>query len=116
VFVLHVVVTCMTVVAVAGIAVADLARADFVMANSAEVGVAASALPVLAALKLAGAAGLVLGLFGIRPLAVAAAIGLVAFFVGAVVVHIRARVFYNVAFPCAYLAMAVASLALTVLA
>ncbi|WP_233510234.1 DoxX family protein [Actinomadura craniellae] len=39
--------------------------------------------------------------------------GLVLFFIGAVVVHLRARVFYNLAFPCAYLALAVATLALS---
>ena len=37
---------------------ADLAKAEFVLANSAEVGVPRSLLPLLAALKGAGAAGL----------------------------------------------------------
>jgi hypothetical protein len=47
-------------------------------------------------------------------LAVAAAAGLVAFYVGAVAAHIRARVFYNIAFPGAYLALAAASLAMSI--
>ncbi len=40
--------------------------------------------------------------------------GLVLFFVGAVAAHIRARVYYNIAFPGGYLAMAAAALALAV--
>src|SRR4051794_8936259 len=90
--------------------IADFARARFVVANSAEVGVAASWVPLLRALKAAGVGGLVIGLFGIAPIGIAAAAGLVAFFIGAVATHIRARVFYNIAFPTAYLALAAASL------
>ncbi len=45
-------------------------------------------------------------------LPIAAAIGLICFFIGAITAHIRARVFYNVAFPGAYLALAVACLTL----
>lgn len=110
----YVVITMTTVVITAGIAVADLIPARFVLANSAEVGVPRSWLPALAALKLAGAAGLVLGLLGLRALGMAAALGLVLFFVGAVGTHLRARVVHNIAFPGAYLGMSVASLALLV--
>ncbi|AEW98887.1 DoxX family protein [Streptantibioticus cattleyicolor] len=95
-------------------AVASFLKAGFVLANSAEVGVPRSWLSRLAVLKAAGAAGLVLGLLGLRPLGVAAATGLVLFFTGAVVAHLRARVLYNIAFPGAYLALACASLALAV--
>jgi hypothetical protein len=56
------------------------------------------------------AVGLLLGLLGVRPIGIAAALGLVAFFIGAVATHVRARVFYNIAFPMAYLALAIASL------
>ncbi len=45
------------------------------------------------------------------PLGVAAVIGLTAFFIGAVITHIRARVFYNIAFPATFLVLAVLSLA-----
>ncbi|MCX2969268.1 MULTISPECIES: DoxX family protein [Streptomyces] len=108
----YVIVTVLTALANAGIAVADLLRADFVLANSAEVGVPPSRLPWLAALKAAGAAGLVLGLLGVPAVGVAAAGGLVLFFTGAVVVHLRARVHHNLAVPGAYLALAAASLVL----
>ncbi|WP_411122588.1 DoxX family protein [Streptomyces sp. x-19] len=71
--------------------------------------------PWLGALKGAGAAGLLVGLLGFRPLGVAAAVGLVLFFVGAVVAHVRARAYATMAAPAGYLGLAVASLALTVL-
>jgi len=38
-------------------------------------------------------------------------VGLVAFFVGAVIAHLRARVLYNIVFPGAFLLLAVASTA-----
>jgi hypothetical protein len=110
----YVLVALTTAVVTAGIAVADLIPAGFVLANSAEVGVPRSWLPPLAAAKLAGAGGLVVGLLGLRALGIAAAIGLVMFFVGAVVTHLRARVFYNIAFPGAYLCLSAATLALMI--
>ncbi|MFB4304597.1 DoxX family protein [Actinomadura sp. GTD37] len=113
-FTAYIAVTLVTVAINAAIVVADLAKADFVLANSAEVGVPRSLLPLLAALKGAGAAGLVLGLLGLDVLGIAAAAGLTAFFVIAVAAHIRARVFYNIAFPGAYLALATASLVLAI--
>ncbi|GGQ08169.1 DoxX family protein [Streptomyces mutabilis] len=108
----HVIVTIVAIIANAGIALADLKRARFVLANSAEVEVPAVWLPGLAGLKAAGAAGLLAGLLGVRPLGVAAAAGLVLFFVGAVAAHIRARVFHNIAFPIGYLALNTAVLVL----
>lgn len=108
----YVVVTLFTAAITAAVAVADLIPADFVLANSAEVGVPRTWLVPLAAVKLAGAAGLVVGVLGLRPLGIAAATGLVLFFVGAVATHLRARVLYNIAFPGAYLCLSAASLAL----
>jgi DoxX-like protein len=98
-----------------GIAIPDLARARFVLANSAEVHVPESWLPRLAVLKAAGGVGLLLWFVGVPALPTAAAVGLVCFFVGAITAHVKARVFYNIAFPGAYLALAVASLVLLVL-
>lgn len=112
---LYVVITVITIVTNVGIAVADLARAKFVLANSAKVGVPASWLPALGVLKAAGGVGLLLGLFGIWPLGIAAAAGLVLFFIGAVAAHIRAHVYYNIAGPGGYLVLAIASLLLAAL-
>jgi hypothetical protein len=89
-FIAYVVVTVITLVANAGIAVADFSRAKLVLANSAEVGLPQSWLPLLATLKAAGAVGLLLGLLGIRFIGIAAAIGLVLFFIGAIAAHFRA--------------------------
>jgi len=95
-------------------AVADLAHAKFILTNMNEVGVPRSWLPALGTLKLAGAVGLLLGPFGIPFIGVAAATGLVLFFTGALVTHLRARVFYNLAFPGGYWLLAIASFVLAV--
>lgn len=113
-FATYVIITVLTIVANASVAVADLARAGFVRANMDEVGVPRSWLMPLGLLKGAGAAGLLLGLLGLRPLGIAAAVGLALFFAGAVASHIRARVFYNIAIPGAFLALAVASAVLAI--
>ncbi|UQS22953.1 MULTISPECIES: DoxX family protein [Amycolatopsis] len=110
---MYVTVTVLTILLNAAIAVADFARARFVLANSAAVGVPASWLPVLGTLKAAGAAGLLLGLLGVRWIGIAAAAGLVLFFLGALIAHVRARVFGNIAVPGLFFALAVASLALS---
>lgn len=111
-FIAYAAVTAATIAANAGMAVADFVQARFVLANSAEVDVPASWVPFLGALKAAGAAGLLLGLLGVPHIGIAAATGLVLFFVGAVAAHVRTRVFHNLAFPAGYLALAVASLVL----
>jgi hypothetical protein len=113
-FTAFVVVTVAAIVANASAAIADFSRAKFVVANSAEVGVPLSWLPLLGTLKAAGAVGLLLGLLGIRFIGTAAAIGLVLFFVGAVAAHVRARIYYNIVFPGGYLVLAIASLVLSV--
>jgi hypothetical protein len=113
VFAVYLIIVVVTIVATAGAAVADFLQAGFVLANMAEVGVPRSWLPPLGVLKGAGAAGLLVGLLGVWPLGIAAAIGLVLFFTGALAAHVRARVFHNVAFPGAYFALALASAALT---
>jgi DoxX-like family len=106
------VVALTTAVVTAGIAVPDFIPAGFVLANSAAVGVPRSWLPALGVVKLAGALGLILGLLGLRALGIAAAAGLVLYFVAAVVAHVSAHVFYNIAFPGAYLCLSAATLAL----
>ncbi|MFF1690680.1 MULTISPECIES: DoxX family protein [unclassified Streptomyces] len=110
----YLVVTVVTIVVNAGIAIADFARAKFVLANSAEVGLPQSWLPLLATLKAVGAVGLALGLLGVPSIGIVAAIGLVLFFAGALAAHFRAHVFHNIAFPGVYFALAIASLVLAV--
>ena len=115
-FAVYVAITIVTIAANAYATVADLVPAGFVLATMTEVGVPRSWLPPLAALKAAGAAGLLLGLAGARPLGIAAAIGLVLFFAGALAAHVRARVFHNIAVPAAFFALAAASTALALTA
>jgi hypothetical protein len=106
------VVTVLTAIVTAAIAIPDFIPAGFVLANSAKVHVPRSWLPMLGTLKLAGAAGLLVGLVGPPAIGIAAAIGLVLYFVGAVIAHLRARVLYIIAFPGAYLGLSAASLVL----
>ena len=93
---------------------ADFARAKFVLRNSAELGVPESWVLPLGALKLAGAGGLAVGLAGVPLLGIAAAGGLVLFFVGALAIHVWKRVFHNIAAPVVFLAAAVGSLVVLV--
>jgi hypothetical protein len=108
----RVVVTLITAVITAAVGVADLIPAGFVLANSAKVHVPRSLLQLLGAVKLAGAFGLLVGLVGMPAIGITAATGLVLFFIGALIAHVRARVLYNIAFPGAYLVLSAASLVL----
>ncbi|MFG2791120.1 DoxX family protein [Streptomyces sp. NPDC048419] len=114
-FAAYVVVTVAAVVAVAWTAVADFMRVEFVLGNMAEVGVPQRQLPLLAALKAAGAVGLLLGLLGVHAIGVAAAIGLVLFFVAAVALHLRTHVVHNLAWPGGYLVLSAAALVVDLL-
>ena len=107
---MHTALTLIAIVLNAGIGLADLAKAEFVLATSRAVDVPPSWLPVLGALKLAGAAGLTLGLAGIRPIGTAAAVGLVLFYLGAIVAHVRARKIATGVAPLLFLGLAVATL------
>jgi len=106
----YLVIAWITVALNVSIAAADYLRAPFVLANSAEVNVPEPWVPGLATLKLAGGVGVALGVVADVPaLTLAAAIGLIAFFIGAMAFHVRARVFYNIAFPGMFLAAALAT-------
>lgn len=105
------IVTVVCVAANAFIVAADLARSRFVLRNSTEVGLRPEALPYLAALKGAGAVGLAVGLAGIAPLGLTAAVGLVLFYLCAVGAHVRASVFHNIGFPVLFLVLALSAVA-----
>ena len=78
------------------------------------VGVALRFFPALAFLELAGAAGILIGLW-LEPLGVAAAVGLVAYFLGALTGHLRVRDTKNLTMPLPPLALSVAVLVLRLL-
>ncbi len=77
------------------------------------VGVPLRFLPVLAALEIACAVGILLGL-NVVPLGIAAATGLVLYFVGAVLSHLRVRDTKGVGQPVLPLLLSVAVLALRI--
>jgi DoxX-like family len=106
----YVAVTVVTILANAAVAIADFARAPFVLANAAEVRVTERSVPVLGGLKAAGAAGLAAGLAGVPWIGLAAGVGLVLSFIGAVAFHMRYRVYHNIGFPLVFLALAVTTL------
>lgn len=70
--------------------VMKLRRAPAVVANLTAVGVPERAIPGLGALEIAASVGLLVGLLW-WPVGLAAAIGSVAYFVGAIVTHLRVR-------------------------
>jgi hypothetical protein len=107
----HLIVTLFAAAFVGFSAVSVFARAKWVVEPITSYGVPEAWWPWLGAAKAAGAAGLVVGLF-VPPIGVAAAIGLVLYFLGAVVTVARARSYGHLAFPVIYLAPVVASLAL----
>jgi hypothetical protein len=107
-------VTVITAVITAAVGIADFIPAKSVLANSAKVHVPRSWLPMLGTLKLAGAIGLIVGLVGLPAIGIAAATGLVLFFIGAVIAHLRASVLYNIAAPGAFLVLSAASLTLLI--
>jgi hypothetical protein len=92
---------------------ADLQRADWIVANMDRLGVSLDRLPLLGGLKAAGAVGLLVGI-GIPAVGVAAGIGLVLFFVGAIVTVIGVRWYAHLPYPATFLLLAVVALGLRV--
>jgi hypothetical protein len=106
----YLIVTIATAAANAYAASADFTRPAWLLDNMTRARVTEPWLPSLGALKAAGAVGLLVGI-AVPALGVAAAIGLVLFFIGALITHVRAR-FWNIAAPSVFLLLAVGSLVL----
>jgi DoxX-like family len=111
-FVAYVVVTLLAAAANVFSATLDFIRFQQILTNMARVGVPESWITILGILKGAAALGLLLGI-AVPPIGIAAAGGLVLFFVGAIVTHLRARD-YSFGLAVVFLLLAVASLALRV--
>jgi DoxX-like family len=92
-------------------AILKLTRQEPFVTGYVRVGVPEEKLDYLAIILLAGAAGLILGLVW-APIGVAAAAGVVAYFIIAVVFHIRADDARNLPTPLALEAIAAAALVL----
>jgi hypothetical protein len=106
----YVVVSVLLAVALAISATLDFARYQQVLINMAKAGVPESWLTMLGTLKAAGALGLLVG-FGVPLIGTAAAVGVILFFVGAIITHLRVRD-YSFGLAAAFLVLAMAALVL----
>jgi hypothetical protein len=110
-FTAYIIVTILAAAANTYAAIVDFHRPQWVVDNITKWGGSHSWLFPLGALKAAGALGLLVGICA-SPIGIAAAIGLVLFFVGAIAVVIRARWYSHLPWPSTYLLLAVGSLVL----
>ncbi|GAB4582749.1 DoxX family protein [Nocardia sp. IFM 10818] len=88
-----------------------LAKQAFVVDPLRDYGVPESWWNLLGLAKAAGALGLVVGFF-VPAIGIAAAIGLILYFSGAVITILRARSYKTLPFPLLYMGPAIATLAL----
>ena len=77
-----------------GSAVGKLRRAPAVIESLTSVGVKPQQIPLLAAVEIVGVLGLLVGIWS-KPLGIAASIGFVLYFLGAVSSHVRVRAKLN---------------------
>ncbi|MFE7720747.1 DoxX family protein [Nocardia rhizosphaerihabitans] len=111
----YVIVTIVAALWVGFSAFSLLRRAPFVVDPLVEYGVPQTWWTPLGLAKAAGSIGLIVGLW-IPAIGVAAAIGLILYFAGAVVTVLRARSYKTVAFPILYLAPVAVALGLGIAA
>ena len=109
-FTAYVVVTVLAAAANIFSATLDFIRYKQVLINMAKAGVPESWMTTLGILKAAGALGLLIGI-GVPLIGTAAAIGLILFFVAAIITHLRARD-YSFGLAVVFLLLAVAALVL----
>ena len=110
VFTAYIVVTVLVAAANFFSAGADFVQYPQVAANMDRAGVPRSWMTSLGLLKTAGGLGLLIGI-AVPPIGIAAAIGLMLFFVGAIITHVRAH-FYPFTLAASFLALAMAALVL----
>jgi len=111
-FTVYIIATVLTAAANFFSATLDFIRYKQVLINMAKAGVPDSWITMLGTLKAAGALGLLVGI-GVPLIGTAAAVGLILFFVGAIITHLRARD-YSFGLAVVFLLLAVAALVLRV--
>ena len=111
-FIAYLIVTVVTAAANVFSATLDFIRYKQILINMAKAGVPESWITMLGVLKAAGALGLLMGI-GVSLVGIAAAVGLILFFVGAIITHLRARD-YSFGLAVVFLLLAVAALVLRV--
>jgi type III secretory pathway component EscS len=109
-FTAYLIVTVLAAAANIFSATLDFIRYKQILLNMSKVGVPESWINMLGILKAAGALGLLVGI-GVPLIGIAAAVGLVVFFVGAIFTHLRARDF-SFGLAVVFLLLAVAALVL----
>jgi len=109
-FTAYIIVTVLAAAANAFSATLDFVRFKQIIINMARVGVPESWITILGILKAAGALGLLIGI-GVPLIGIAAGVGLVLFFVAAIITHLRARD-YSFGLAVIFLLLAVAALIL----
>lgn len=112
-FTLYILVTIFTAAANLYAAANDFLRPQWILDDIARCGGRPSWLLPLGALKGAGALGLLVGVV-VPLMGMAAAVGLVLFFIGAIAVVTRTRWYSHLPWPATYLLLAIGSLALRV--
>ena len=85
------------------IVIAKVVRAPFVLRNVVDVGLEPRVVPALAAIEGLGTVGVLAGLLGATSLGLAAAAGLVGFFLVAIMAHVRTRSLKGLPFPIFFL-------------
>jgi len=110
VFAVYLIVTILAAAANIFSATCDFVRYEKVSIAMAKAGVPDSWMTTLGILKAVGALGLLVGIC-VPVIGVAAALGLILFFVGAIITHLRGRD-YSLGPAMAFLLLAVAALAL----
>ena len=109
-FIAYIIVTAIAAAANAFSATLDFIRYKQVLINMAKASVAESWITALGTLKAAGALGLLVGI-GVPVIGTAAAVGLILFFVGAIITHLRAHD-YSFGLAIVFLLLAMAALVL----
>lgn len=107
----YVVVTLLAVLANGYAAAVDFLPTDRAVANAVRVGASRAWLRPLGVVKAAGAVGLLVGL-AVPAIGVAAAVGLVLYFVCALVAHVRVRWYSTIPIPAVFLLLAAGALVL----
>jgi hypothetical protein len=113
-FIAYIIVSVVLALMLAASAWAKLTRDERVVTGLTGIGVPLKWFPFLAACEVAGAVGLLVGI-AYAPLGIAAAVGVILYFVGAMITHLRARDKAIIP-PLVLLALAVAALLLRVAA
>jgi DoxX-like family len=110
-FTAYIVVTLLAAGANGYAAACDFLRTEAIVTNATKVGAPVSWLVPLGAVKALGALGLVLGI-GVPAIGIAAAVGLILFFIAAISAHVRVHWYSTIPFPGAFLLLAAGALIL----